>query len=152
QNFSAVVIFWDVATGHELHRLAGHDETVTAIAFSADGERFASGDAAGGIKLWEANTGKELFTLSGHKNGVGALLFTSNNLLVSAANDGQLKLWDLSNGHELVSLVSINGTDWLAVTPDGLFDGSPGAWPGVLWRFSPELRDVAPVEIFFNEY
>jgi WD40 repeat protein len=152
ENFSPVVIFWDVATGRELRRFTGHDEHVMALAFSADGERLASGDHSGVIKVWEAKTGKELFTLPGHKGAVGALLFAPHNLLISGANDGQIKLWDLSNGHELVSLVSINGTDWLAVTPDGLFDGSSRAWSEVLWRFSPELRDIAPVEIFFNEY
>ena len=35
---------------------------------------------------------------------------------------------------------------------DGLFDGSPGGWNQILWRFSPGIYDVSPVEIFFNEY
>ncbi|MGH9968098.1 MAG: caspase family protein [Pyrinomonadaceae bacterium] len=38
------------------------------------------------------------------------------------------------------------------ITPDGLFDGSPAAWNQILWRFSSSLYDVAPVEIFFNEF
>jgi uncharacterized caspase-like protein len=33
-----------------------------------------------------------------------------------------------------------------------LFDGSPAAWNQILWRFSSRLLDVAPVELFFNEY
>ena len=38
----------------------------------------------------------------------------------------------------LATLVSLNkGDDWLVVTPDGLFDGSPGGWNQILWRFSP---------------
>jgi uncharacterized caspase-like protein len=50
-------------------------------------------------------------------------------------------------------MVSLNkGDDWLVVTPDGLFDGSPGGWNQILWRFSPNTFDVSPVEIFFNEY
>jgi uncharacterized caspase-like protein len=53
----------------------------------------------------------------------------------------------------LATLVSLNkGDDWLVVTPDGLFDGSPGGWNQILWRFSPNIFDVSPVEIFFNEY
>jgi hypothetical protein len=36
--------------------------------------------------------------------------------------------------------------------PDGLFDGSPGGWNQILWRFSPNTFDVSPVEIFFSEY
>ena len=152
ENFAPVVVLSDVATARELRRFTGHDESVMALAFSGDGQLLASGDIAGVIKVWETKTGKELFTLSGHKGTVGAFLFAPNNLLISGASDGQIKLWDLSSARELVSLVSINGTDWLAVTPDGLFDGSPGAWSEVLWRFSPELNDVAPVEAFFNEY
>jgi len=50
-------------------------------------------------------------------------------------------------------MVSMNkGNDWLVVTPDGLFDGSPAGWNQILWRFSERLSDVSPVEIFFNEY
>ena len=37
------------------------------------------------------------------------------------------------------------------MTPDGLFDGSPGAWQQIMWRFSQNTFDVGPVEIFFNE-
>src|SRR5262249_16072339 len=54
----------------------------------------------------------------------------------------------------LATLVTLNGgADWLVVTPDGLFDGTPGAWGQILWRFSPNnIFDVAPVEIFFNDF
>ncbi|HEY4490387.1 MAG TPA: caspase family protein, partial [Acidobacteriota bacterium] len=44
------------------------------------------------------------------------------------------------------------GTEWLVATPEGLFDGSPPAWGQILWRFSQNTFDVAPVETFFNEY
>jgi len=45
-----------------------------------------------------------------------------------------------------------DSADWLVVTPDGLFDGSPEAWNQILWRFNNNTFDVAPVEIFFREY
>jgi uncharacterized caspase-like protein len=63
-----------------------------------------------------------------------------------------MKLWDVMAGRELASLFSLDQQDWLVLTPDGLFDGSPSAWNQILWRFSASLFDVAPVEIFFNEY
>jgi hypothetical protein len=44
-----------------------------------------------------------------------------------------------------------DATEWLVVTPDGLFDGSPSAWQQIMWRFSQNTFDVGPVEIFFNE-
>jgi uncharacterized caspase-like protein len=63
-----------------------------------------------------------------------------------------MKLWDVMAGRELASLFSLDQQDWLVLTPDGLFDGSPAAWNQILWRFSSNLFDVAPVELFFNDY
>ncbi|HKC87944.1 MAG TPA: hypothetical protein VKG02_18305, partial [Blastocatellia bacterium] len=75
-------------------------------------------------------------------------------LLVSGSDDGSARLWDVKSGETLATLVTLNGgADWLVVTPDGLFDGTPGAWGQILWRFSPDnIFDVAPVEIFFNDF
>jgi hypothetical protein len=38
------------------------------------------------------------------------------------------------------------------VTPDGLFDGTPPSFAQIQWRFSTNLFDVAPVELFFNDF
>jgi len=43
-------------------------------------------------------------------------------------------------------------SDWLVVTPDGLFDGSPAAWKQILWQFGGNTFDVMPAETFFNEF
>jgi uncharacterized caspase-like protein len=59
----------------------------------------------------------------------------------------------VKTGERLATLISMgDGGDWLVVTPDGLFDGSPAAWNQILWRFSRNTFDVAPVETFFNEF
>jgi hypothetical protein len=72
---------------------------------------------------------------------------------VSGSDDGSARLWNTQTGEMLATLVSLNnGEDWLVVTPDGLFEGSPGGWNQILWRFTPGIYDVSPVEIFFNEY
>src|SRR6185436_2047317 len=71
----------------------------------------------------------------------------------AGAFDGATRLYDTTKGELIATLLSINdGGDWLVVTPDGLFDGSPAAWNKILWRFSQNTFDVAPVEVFFNEY
>ena len=53
---------------------------------------------------------------------------------------------------ELATLYLLDDNDWLITTPDGLFDGSPGAWPRAIWRFNKSTLDHAPVESFFNEF
>ena len=62
------------------------------------------------------------------------------------------RIWDVEKGTELVSLIAIGATDWIVVTPDGLFDGSSSAWNKIIWRFNNDTFNYAPVEAFFNEF
>src|SRR6185503_6116110 len=41
---------------------------------------------------------------------------------------------------------------WVVVTPDGLFDGSPGGWDKIIWRFNNNTLNYAPVEAFFGDF
>ncbi|MGH9767353.1 MAG: caspase family protein [Blastocatellia bacterium] len=153
--FGNSIRLWDAATGRELRTMAGHAANVRATAFSPDSRLLASAGDDAIIKLWETATGREIMTLNGHSLSVKALAFSSDGkLLVSGSDDGSARLWDVSRGEALATLVTLNGgADWLVVTADGLFDGTPGAWGQILWRFSPNnIFDVAPVEIFFNEF
>src|SRR5262249_35593016 len=44
---------WDVVSGKEVTRFAGHEAWVSAIAFSPDGQTFASASSDGTILLWK---------------------------------------------------------------------------------------------------
>ncbi len=145
---------WDAQTGNELNSLPGHSNFVNTLAFSRDGRLLASGSFDSTIKLWDTTTGRETRVLTGHTGPVVALDFSPDGrFVVSGSDDGSARLWDTQSGEMLATLVSLNkGEDWLVVTPDGLFDGSPGGWNQILWRFSPNIFDVSPAEIFFNEY
>ena len=151
-NFS--IRLWDPQTGAELKQLPGHKNFVMRLAFSPDGRLLASGSFDSTIKIWDLGSGRELRTIAGHSGGVNALVFSPDGrFLVSGSDDGSARLWNSQTGELMATLASLNGgKDWLVVTPSGLFDGSPGGWKQILWRFSPALADVSPVEIFFNEY
>ena len=61
--------------------------------------------------------------------------------LWSASGDGSTRLWDPVTGKERCRLYSFDaGTDWLVVTPDGLFDGSKDAWRFVAYREPGTLK------------
>jgi WD40 repeat protein len=145
---------WDAQMGTELNSLAGHNNFVNRLAFSNDGRLLASGGYDSTIKLWDLTSGRELHTLKGHTGSIAALDFSiDGRFLVSGSDDGSARLWNAQTGELLATLASLNkGADWLVITPDGLFDGSPGGWNQILWRFTPSTFDVSPVEIFFNEF
>ncbi len=147
------VMLWDVETGNAEDAFAGNTGWVNALAFSRDGTKLASGSEEGAVRLWDVRTRRPLHTLMGHRDNVSSVVFsTDDKLLITSSYDSSIKLWDVAAGKELASLFALGQQDWLVITPEGLFDGSPAAWTQILWRFSQNLFDVAPVELFFNEY
>ncbi|HJR07877.1 MAG TPA: caspase family protein [Pyrinomonadaceae bacterium] len=155
---SGQVKLWDAATGQLLHEVnLPASGLVFSLKFSPDGKTIAAGSGiqgrVGAVTLFDAATLAEIRTLSGHTDFVSTVAYSlDGKLIVSGSWDRTLKVWDAQTGAELATLIASGANDWLVVTPDGLFDGSPAAWGQILWRFSTQLRDVAPVELFFNEF
>jgi WD40 repeat protein/uncharacterized caspase-like protein len=153
-GFEADPQLWDAATGELRATLKGEGGP---LAFSSDGRTFLTGRRAADntttVTLRDAATGKEVRSFVSRYRVTAPAFFCANDkLIVTGSGDTRIVVWDAESGRELASLISVDDSDWIAVAPDGLFDGTPAAWPRILWRFSPRLRDVAPVEVFFNEF
>jgi WD40 repeat protein/uncharacterized caspase-like protein len=145
-----ILKIWDVAGARAIHSIEAHD-WIESAAFSPDGRLVATSGWDRAVRLWDAATGRLVREMKGHTEQVDAVAFTPDGMtILSAANDGAIRLWNVSDGAHVASVFTI-GEDWLVATPDGLFDGSPGAWARVLWRFGNTF-DVEPVESFFGDY
>ncbi len=57
------VLVWDVTSGQERLRLAGHAAEVNAVLFTPDGNRLITAGADRAIKVWDAKLGLEIMTL-----------------------------------------------------------------------------------------
>ena len=57
---------WDVATGKEVHTLAGHTDAVYSAVFSPDGKLVVTASGDNTAKVWDVATGEEVHTLAGH--------------------------------------------------------------------------------------
>lgn len=146
------VRLWNAATG-TLVRTLDAQNFVRGVSFSADGSRLAQVGDEGDVALWDVATGRKLKSFAGHSADVyGVRFMGGDRLLLTAARDTLIKLWDTASGEEMANVVSVDEDDWLVALSDGAFDGSPAAWNRVQWRFSDKLTDVVPVEIFFNEF
>ena len=148
------VKLWDVSTGSELGAIKGHGRGVSKVAFSRDGKLLASAGTDNTIKIWDVAARTELRTLTGHTASIESIDFTPDGrLLASASEDGSTFLWDTKTGEHLLTLISLDdGGEWMVVTPQGLFDGTPVSWNQILWRYNQETFNVAPIEWFFNEF
>jgi hypothetical protein len=124
------------------------------VAFSRDGKLLASSSTDNTIKLWDAATKRELRTLTGHTGNIESMAFSPDSrLLASAGEDGSTFLWDAGTGEHLLTLISLDdGGEWMVVTPQGLFDGTPASWNQILWRYNQDIFNVAPIELYFNEF
>jgi WD40 repeat protein len=78
--------------------------------------------------LWEAQSGKLLRTLEGHLGPVRAVTFgPQGQYLVAAGVAGRLQFWDIEHGETFLYLYAFGPGAWLALLPDGRFDGTPEA-------------------------
>jgi len=93
------VVLWDPVKGTERLRLrmpggVGH------LAFSADGRTLAG--SYGMAHLWDVASGRELATTAAaHKGAVTQVLFApGGRTLVTASDDGTVRLWDPATGRQ----------------------------------------------------
>ena len=92
-------------TGELLHTLDGgaaEPSPVTAIAFSPDGTRFASGSSDLTVYVWDVRTREVLHTLTGYgiSSGVRGLSFSPDGkiLAIGGHGDDTIRLWDVRTG------------------------------------------------------
>jgi eukaryotic-like serine/threonine-protein kinase len=114
---------WDLAAGAEAAVLRGHRAIISAMAFSPDGKRFASGAQFpdNTARLWDAATGELIAVLAGHQNHVTAVAFSPDGALLGTASmDQTVRLWDGVTGKPLATMRGHTG--WVneaAFSPDG---------------------------------
>ena len=155
------VIIFDTEKGRKVNSFKINDDeqsgAVTTLCLSADTRHLAVGYATK-IDIFEVASGRTLRTMPHPERAVSLTFSPDDRFLVALGENNDKYIWDAATGEKLATLVNLGGTlnnrggDWLVVTPDGLFDGSPAGWKQILWQFGGNTFDVTPAETFFNEF
>ena len=112
---------WSPGKGGETRVLRGEEYGLDCLTWSPNDDWVASA-RSNTIEIWDPRRGKVARTLTGHADMVHALDWSPDGQrLVSASQDGTVKLWDVVGEQELVSFRGEWGPQfkWVAFGPDG---------------------------------
>jgi WD40 repeat protein len=93
--------------------------------------------------------GSDKSILSAPLEGFPTSLLLIKKLLLVGQIDGRVSGYDLPSLKQVVTLIHPAG--WLAVTPEGLFDGDPQAFKWVGWRVKSS-REIVPLDLLYETY
>jgi WD40 repeat protein len=128
---------WDAATGKKRYVLQGHEDEVTAAAFSPDSRHIVTASRDGTTRIWSAADGREEVVLRGHEGPVYSAAWSPDGrFVVTASEDRTARLWYADSGREFFTLTGHEGPVYSAeFSPDGTqvvtasADGTARIWP-----------------------
>ncbi|KAL7903729.1 Pfs, NACHT and WD domain protein [Trichoderma velutinum] len=89
----------EAGRGGRLQNSESHNEPVTSVVFSSDGQRIASCSHDKTVKVWDTNSGACLHTFQSHGDWVQSVVFSSDGQrLASISADDTVKVWDANSG------------------------------------------------------
>jgi WD40 repeat protein/predicted Ser/Thr protein kinase len=125
--------------------LAGHDNLVVALAFTADGGWLYSGSADGTVRRWDPTTGRDEVIITHDRDVTALALAHDGSFVVSGSKDGTVREWTVATGvtrtiaehdDEIMSIVpSVDGRRVLTASKNGtakVHQRTSGAAPLVL--------------------
>ncbi len=150
-SYDKTIKIWDVNTGKEIKNLVGHKSAVSTVCFSNDNKWILSGSDDNTLKLWNISTGEIIQEYIGHSDRICSACFNmDDNKIFSSSFDGTMKIWDVITGKLILTIYPFGDTDdYVIITPDGRFDGTP---EGLKLLHYVKGMEIIPLESTFEKF
>jgi WD40 repeat protein len=126
------VLLLDAVTGAQLKEQS-MDTAVGAFAFSPDGKILASSQFKAAPRLWDPKVLTSRPFESADEDCSAIAVSANGSTVVCGGTTGVLLAWDTASGSLLARILRTSDGEWLVVTPEGLFDGTPGGERLAAW-------------------
>ena len=83
------------------YKLVGHNNVIEKGAISKDNSTLASGDWDGVIQIWSLPYAIKKTTIARHQKKITGLAFIDKKHLISSSEDGTIRIWDFTTGHQI---------------------------------------------------
>ena len=116
--------------GRMVHKITrgsinGYDHR--SLTLTPDGQTVISGGSNGYLTSYNPQTGKKIHDFIGHTGDAwGVAVSPDSRLFVSGSQDQTVRLWEIDTGKLLLTIFQGTDNEWVAWTPEGFFDCSPG--------------------------
>ncbi|XP_055250577.1 apoptotic protease-activating factor 1 isoform X3 [Moschus berezovskii] len=130
-SFDGTVKVWNIITRRIEKDFVCHKDTVLSCDISSDAAKFSSTSADKTAKIWSFELLSPLHELRGHKGCVRCSSFSMDNTLLATGDDnGEIRIWNVSNGELLHLCAPISAEEGTA---------THGGWVTDLC-FSPDTK------------
>lgn len=105
----AMLRIWEASSGKQVKSMLAFGSSVTEAAWHPDGSRFVA--ATGNAAIIRDMDGNRVATLSGHAGPVRSAAWNPNReTIVTASDDGTVKIWEASSGQLLATEDKLGGS------------------------------------------
>ncbi|MBL0708167.1 MAG: caspase family protein [Sulfurimonas sp.] len=131
-------------------------KNIDKVLFSPNGKFILAGYENGNIKLFNTKSHKAIRDFKGHSNGIYNFKFNSDGkTIVSVGKERILKIWSLSTGKELISIVGFKeeydtDKEWIAITPQGYFNASKNG--AKYLNILTDPMTVTSIDAFYDKF
>lgn len=135
-------------------RLLGHFNILSlgdGLTFSPRGETLVYGAHPGSFAVRKLRPSK-IDTYYSSMAVLNVAFSPDERFLASASNESVIRIYDLTTQSEVALLMLVGESGWLAVAPNGYFDGSPHGWDEARWRFDNNSFHVSYIGTFFRDF